>query len=157
MPAMIKIRQLFCSSLLLVVLTGCAAQLKSRFVPAGEYVSGQQTNASPSVGSPKEIKVFYGPVEGFTLNEDELMVEKGFNHRILGYIKIVYDKGMCDSGKADKNTVIQALQQSAFSHGANAVLYAHSNLTENPDFWDVCNYMNKKEGYGHGWAVIVSP
>ena len=151
------ILQLFLSSLIFIAVTGCGAQLKSRFVPVGEYVSGQQTKATPLVGAPNEVKVFYGPVDGFALIEDELIVEKGFNHRILGYIKVVYDKGMCDASKADKNTVIQSLRQSAFSHGANAVIYAYSRLTENPGFWDVCNYMNKKEGYGHGWAVILYP
>jgi hypothetical protein len=150
-----KIYPLFFSSLAMAVLIGCGAQLKPRFVPVGEYVSTQQAKISPLVGSPNEVKVFYGPVDGFALKEDELIVEKGFNHKVLGHVKVVYDKGMCDSSKANKYTVIQTLQRTAFSRGANAVIYAYSNLSETPGFWDVCKYMNKREGYGHGWAVIL--
>ena len=147
----------FLISLTFVALMGCGGQLKTRFVPAGEYVPNQQAKVSHSVGSAGEVKIYFGPVAGFSLNEDELSVEKGFGHTVVGYIKVVYDKGMCDASEADKNTVVQKLQQAAFAHGANAVVYAHSNLGENPGFFDVCKYMNKREGYGHGWAVILSP
>ncbi len=59
--------------------------------------------------------------------------------------EVVYGKGMCDAGHADRKTVVQKLQEATFVHGANAVVYAHSNLTENPGYWDICKYLNRRE------------
>lgn len=139
--------------LAVVASAGCGAQLRSDFVPARDYSQAQHADSRPLVGSPDQINISYGLPDGLALNGNELTVEKGFNHRVRGYIRVVYDKGMCDSSKADKKTVIRQLQQVAYAQGANAVVLAYSSLRDKPGHWDVCSAMDK--GFGHGWAVVL--
>jgi len=133
---------------------GCGAQLRSDFIPARDSTPAQQTGAAPLVGSPDQVKISYGLPDGLALDGNELTVQKGFDHKVRGYIKVVYDKGMCDSSKADKKTVVEKLQQAAYAQGANAVVLAYSALRDKPGFWDVCSAMDK--GFGHGWAVVLA-
>ena len=137
----------------LVTSAGCGAQLRSDFVPVRDSSPAQQADVRPLVGSPDQVKISYGLPDGFALKGNELTVETGFNHKVRGYIKVVYDKGMCDSSKADKKSVVGQLQQAAYLQGANAVVLAYSALRDKPSYWDVCSAMEK--GFGHGWAVVL--
>ena len=152
------------AALLPVALAGCAA-LKPKFIPVGDYGSSE-TDAKAPVTSAAEVKTFEDLPAGFALQDkegyeeynEELVVEKGFGHKVLGYIKVDYpDVGMCDTA-VRKETVLQLLRQGAFSHGGNAVVAAHSNLGDHAGwsmFWNPCKYMGERGGYGNGWAVLL--
>jgi len=146
--------------LLPLVLAGCMT-LKPKFIPVGT----EEEKAS-SARSPAEVQLVEALPSGFSYKEtteyddydEELFVEPGYRHRVLGYIKVDYpDVGLCDSG-VRKKTVLQKLREAAFRHGANAVVDAHSNLGDSCGwtmFWNPCKYMGKRGGYGHGWAVVL--
>lgn len=154
----------FAVAFLPLALTGCMT-LKPKFIPAGDYGS-EETHAAPSVNSPAQIQIVEGLPVGFSLEDkegyaeynEELVVEKGFGHKVLGYIKVDFPNvGICTTDVA-KKTVMQELRQGAFSHGANAVVDAHSNVGDH-DWWtrfiNPCKYMGERGGYGHGWAVLL--
>ena len=154
----------FAVAFLPLALTGCMT-LKPKFIPVGDYGS-EETKVTPSVSSPAQIRIIEGLPAGFSWEDkegyaeynEELVVEKGFGHTILGYIKVDYpDVGICDTA-VSKETVMRELRQGAFSHGANAVVDAHSNVGDHAGwsmFWNPCKYMGERGGYGHGWAVLL--
>ena len=134
----------------LALCAGCPMHTKTRFDTIGEYHG--QTKATPITASPEEVKIFYGTSPpGFSLKENELKVEPGYGHRILGTVKVVWESGSCgDGGKLTKADVISKLRESAHANGANAVIYVHSAPDESPS----CR--QDDETFGAGWAVVLS-
>jgi hypothetical protein len=135
--------------LLAPLLAACGAQLRADYRP-----SGAPAAAGQAVSSPEAVKVHFGLLDGFALRDGELVVESGFEHRVLGFIQVVYDRGMCDSSRANKSTVVGLLQREAFARGANAVVLASSKLKEKPGSMDVCSILGRP--YGVGWAVVAA-
>jgi hypothetical protein len=135
----------------LLLLAACIPmQTKARFDQVGEYRG--ESKAAPITASPDAVKVFYGTSPpGFSLKDNELKVEPGFHHQILGTVKVVYESGSCgDGGLLSKADVIRLLRESAHAHGANAVIYAHSEPDETPSCESDDNV------FGAGWAVVLS-
>lgn len=128
------------------VLSGCGASLRAEF-------RSTSAAATPAIASPEQVRIHYGLVDGFALQGSDLVVLPGFDHRVLGLVTVLYDKGMCDSSHADKNTVLGVLRQTTFERGGDAVVLAWSALKDKPGFWDVCSVLGKP--FGHGWAVRV--
>lgn len=116
----------------------------------------------------KSIRVFYDTSpEGFTLRENELKVEKGYKHQILGRISVRITVGSCNiKPYATKSNVIHALKEQAAKVGANAIIYAWSALpdeiSDSPfGINGACEHIkiarNQGPNIGSGWAVILHP
>ena len=113
--------------------------------------------SGPAVASPDQVKVFYGTAPaGFTLRENELKVEPGFNHRIVGTVHAVWNAGACWEGEFTKKDVIAVLRSTAQQAGGNAVIYATSAVSDSTEH--VCDEIQGKGGdFGSGWVVVVDP
>lgn len=129
-------------------LTACGAQLRADFRP-----SPGAPAAASAVASAEKVRIHYGLVDGFALRDNELVVESGFDHRVLGFIEVVYDHGMCDSSRANKATVEGLLRRAAFERGADAVVLAVNRLKDKGSARDVCSILGRP--YGVGWAVVL--
>ena len=147
--------RLLCIVTITGFVSGChpALSFKTRFDAIGEYDGA--SSARPILGSPDEIRLFYeSSPGGFSLKENELKVERGHNHEILGFIQVMYGYGFIDSGDADKKTIIRELKKRAFSEGANAVIYVQSVLPENASAHDRLRVAWRRP-WGTGWAVVL--
>jgi hypothetical protein len=136
MKAIVLVATLFCAS--------CfpAVTLKPEYTAMDlthqPQVSGQLVKAAP------EVKVFYASSPaGFSLRDNELKVEPGYSHRILGVLKVRREGGVACS----------AVQ--AYANGANAVVYATTQLPKEQDN-AVCMHVSEQGEFGAGWAVILS-
>ena len=129
-------------------------KLKPRFDRTGVY--DPAARATPIVTSAADVKVYYGTSPpGFTLRENELAVESGYSHQILGTIKVLYEDGSCYAGHGTKADLIRYLQESAFANGGNAVIYARSGLPDvQPKEGELCVPYGD-EDFGGGWAVVL--
>jgi len=149
------IRLLLCATALVFSLASASSRplaLKNRFDHTGEYTG--TASATPIVGTAEEVKVFYASAPpGFTLRENELKVEPGYTHRILGTVRTRYTDGDCRLGtKAD---VVRSLREAAFANGGNAVIYVHSALGDAPTAADEMCLAPGEEDYGGGWVVVL--
>lgn len=144
------------SVLVAVALSGCSGiAVRGEFTPIGVY--GESANATPAVSSPQQIKVYYKSApDGFTLTNNQVEVLDGYDHEILGDISVVYDKGFCDMGQVTQAQVMQRLQQAAYKRGANAVVFATSQVSKNPTVSAVCSVVQQGGEFGHGWAVRLT-
>ncbi|MGM0568984.1 MAG: hypothetical protein ACQESB_07215, partial [Elusimicrobiota bacterium] len=111
--------------------------------------------------------------DGFTLRENELQVSEGYDHEILGEIKIYHKKyspGVLSwifsiptfgvsilamqnrmFGSYDRNLLINDLKKKSFEKGGNAVIYALTNVTGDGKF-----KMNTTAPLARGWSVKVA-
>jgi hypothetical protein len=135
------------------LLAACSAplQVRGRFDTYGDVDAG---GSAPAV-SAEPVKVYYGTAPaGFTLRDNELKVEDGFAHRILGTVRVVWDKGNCDQGSFSKKDVVEAMRRTARERGGNAVIYASSHISDEPRY--VCGEIWGKDDYGGGWVVVLA-
>lgn len=139
--------------------------LRADYKPVG--LSSQQTGA-PTVRGPQDVLLFRqnGP-RGFTLRENELSVEPGYGHRILGAIEVRYDRGACSNVENYQSPAIELerlVRARAFAAGANAVIYYQSDLTTTSpavELRQLCisrttRQTQRELSYAYGWAVVIS-
>jgi hypothetical protein len=135
-------------------LVGCnAIKMHAELTPVGAL--DLPRSQVPIVPSAADVQVFYSSAPaGFTLRNNELQVETGYGHRIVGIIKLQRDQGgrTCTLIQRD---AMEALRQGAYLNGGNAVVYATSTLgqADNPT---ACMQAAKISDFGSGWAVVLS-
>ena len=151
----------------LVALANCGSPLilRADYRPVG---LNTQAAGRPIVPSPAEVLVFHqNAPDGFTLRENELSVEPGFQHRILGPVEVRYDRGHCNRArdfKAPVKDLEWLIRHRAHSVGANAVIYYVSELAPGAtwrELKDLCMtraYAGTQHEfhYARGWAVVLS-
>ncbi len=137
----------------LFLVSGCALKLRSEFNPVGKYDSVLANK--PIVSSHSEISIYLKSApDGFTLKENELQVEEGYNHKVLGEVNIVHKSGFSDVGISHlKSQVVDKFKQSAYETGANAVIYCVVNVSEKSNRFETKRACTI--GFGSGWAVIA--
>lgn len=163
--------------LLLLSLISCSTSriYHAEFNPVGRL--GKENKNIITLNNPDEVAIYIkSSPEGFTLKENELQIEDGYDHTIIGEINInkttyspeskrrmllwgipTFGYGalfMMRKPKEAKDRTIEALQAKAFEKGANAVIYCVINVSN-----DVTNGELTKahiDGYGYGWAVVVN-
>jgi hypothetical protein len=139
----------------LVFAVSCAGPvgIKSIYSSVGEYKPDQVYE--PIVNDPSQIRIFYDSAPaGFTLVTNTLSVEEGYNHKILGTIKIDLLPGYCyKEPHITKSTVMKALQEEAYKRGGNAVIFAYSAVDETNK--GGCDFSYSRSVFGFGWAVVM--
>ena len=137
---------------------------KGRFDAVGEYRPMAKT--TPRAASPRAVKVFYGTSPaGFSLRDNELKVEPGFGHQILGTVSVREGDQHCSNEQIGatsgapipyrKNDVIAQMQETAYEHGGTAVIYAESYLSDQADGDERCKVLERHAAYGNGWVVVL--
>jgi hypothetical protein len=146
---------------LLLAANGCAGM---QFVAAFDRVGEQQAVASPhAVATSDQVKVhFLAAPPGFSLKENELKVEDGFAHRILGRVAVRYEGGFCDVGPnahKGREPLIRIARDKTFEMGGNDLIYVTTDIPDNATVNDLCNALVHAHGRPvlTGWAVIVAP
>ena len=141
-------------------------KVQAKYKEVGEI--GSIENVVRAVDKPEDVRLFYAnSPAGFSLKENELKVEDGFEHRILGTISIRYKDGHCikmdQFSENPRNDFFQLMRQKAFEKGANALIYVSSELSGDDDreeFKKLCNSRaysgtQMELSYASGWAVVV--
>jgi hypothetical protein len=149
-----------------VATTACVPlTLRAEHRPVG---LGMPRTAKPSVASPDQVLVFHqNAPDGFTLRENELKVEAGYAHLILGTVEVHYASGYChvvDDYMPNADFAVQRIvREQAFRSGANAnaVIYFESALRPNApalDLTELCKSRNHvgSAAYATGWFVVVA-
>ena len=139
-----------------VLTAGCATPLstRARFDTYGEYGSAQK--AEPTAAGPDQVRVFMGTApDGFSLRENELKVEPGFGHRILGRVRVVYKTGYCWDGGATQRDVVAQMKAEAYQHGGDAIIYALSAIETSPTPGELCQSIRDRDDLGAGWVVVL--
>jgi hypothetical protein len=135
---------------LLSLLSGCALKVLPRFSEVGEL--GTASAREPIVGSPDAVAIHYKSAPaGFVVRDGLILVDRGYEHEVLGEIKIERTEGFCDVEPPNKAAILQMLREEAFRRGANAVIFAESVMSESPVYAEACRYMPGP--FGQGWAV----
>ncbi len=150
---------------------GCGFALKplkmqAKFKEVGEIRSAEKIVFA--VDKAEDVKIFYGnSPDGFSLKENELKVEDGFGHRILGTVEIRYKDGTCHKNdqfsEKPRSDFFRLMRQRAFEKGASALIYVSSELAGDDDldeFRKLCNSraysgVQMEFSYAIGWAVVV--
>jgi hypothetical protein len=141
-------------SLAVAALSGCAAPLRSRFDGYGNVDAAP--GAARSVGAAAQVQVFYGTApDGFSLRDNELKVEGGHGHRILGTVQVLRDEGHCGVSRRTKQEVITTLREVAHANGGNAVIYAASRISAHATPGQVCDEIEDHLDIGSGWVVVL--
>ncbi len=154
---------------LLVSLSSCSAfgkfGVKAELVRYGLQEGGK---LEPIVSSEDDIKLYIGSSpSGFTLKDNELEVEEGYNHKIIGRIKghtgnfeedgqKYYGHTCRRSKKNGSNTVYMWLKKAAYKGGANAIIFAYSTLPEEITGGSACYLAITNDDFGGGWAVVLA-
>jgi hypothetical protein len=140
-------------ALALAALSSCSGPLRSRFDGYGNVDAVRDDG--PSVGSAGQVQVFYGTAPaGFSLRDNELEVEDGHNHRILGTVQVLRDES-CVGSRRTKKDVIATLREVSYANGGNAVIYATSRISEQPEPGTVCDEIGDHPDIGGGWVVVL--
>jgi hypothetical protein len=152
---MIRARLLAASAALaLAALAGCATPLRSRFDGYGNV--DVASRAAPSVGAAAQVQVFYGTAPaGFSLRDNELEVEAGHDHQILGTVQVLRDEGYCGVSQRTKQEVIATLREVAYANGGNAVIYVTSRISAQATPRQVCEEIRDHLDIGSGWVVVL--
>jgi hypothetical protein len=152
---MIRARLLAASAALaLAALAGCSTPLRSRFDGYGNVDASSR--AAPAVGAAAHVQVFYGTApDGFSLRDNELKVDGGHDHRILGTVQVLRDDGHCGVSQRTKQEVIAALREVAYANGGNAVIYATSRISAQATPRQVCEEIEDHLDIGSGWVVVL--
>lgn len=154
-----------------ISVVACAAaplSVNARFERIG--LAGNQPAAiSPKVESPNAIAVHLGSSPpGFSLRENELTVEQGYGHEILGTVSLRYAAGTCfdpsSFGPSPRKHFLQLLTHKAHEKGANAIIYVTSELAEDATTQDLRNLCIERahsgsqfsRSYASGWAVVLA-
>jgi uncharacterized protein YbjQ (UPF0145 family) len=150
----------------LVATSGCTPlAYQTRFDRIGLIASTPA--AQPIVASPRDVKLYYASAPpGFSLRDNELKVEPGYTHRILGRVQVLHGGGYCDLGPlpaAGRSALLEAMQQRAHAAGANAAIYVQSELEEGVGEKEVCRLANEMararvlntRPWAEGWAVVI--
>ena len=142
--------------LVLLSVSGCSAMtLQSKYRAIGQY--GTPQAAGPKV-SPDQVQVFMqSSPPGFTLEKNELTVVEGFDHRVLGVVKVQSKGGYCDISDVGMKDVVALLQSETAARGGNAVIYAESTLSDPSSTQERCDPKSYgvRNHFGVGWAVVL--
>jgi hypothetical protein len=147
------------------LLSGCSAvALKARYDATGEL--GHSAPAAASVKA-EDVRVFYDSAPaGFSLKDNELKVEEGYQHKILGKVRVSSGGGSCDvQPYVTKKAILSALRERAAREGANAVIYTSSSVPDGIDSAygsdGACSALatarRRGPDLGFGWAVVLQP
>jgi hypothetical protein len=139
-----------------VLAAGCATPLttRARFDTYGEYGAAKRTE--PTAAGPDQVRVFMGTApDGFSLRENELKVEPGFDHHVLGRVRVVYKTGYCWDGGATQRDVIAQMKAEAYHQGGDAIIYALSAIETSPTPGELCQSIRDREDLGAGWVVVL--
>jgi hypothetical protein len=155
--------------LLAVLISACAPlSLKAKFSETGEM----GTSGSPplsDVGEAGQVKVFYASApDGFSLKDNELKVEPGFRHHILGTVEVKYNAGACDDVRdlgRPRDYIAELMKRRAHLAGANAVIYAVIDVSGDDDGKELSKLCTSRElnrslfelSFARGWAVVLRP
>jgi hypothetical protein len=140
--------------LLVAMLAGCGETLRARFEAFGNIDAAR--SAGPAVSSAGDVEVFYATAPaGFSLRDNELTVEPGHNHRILGSVRVLRSPGPCASTEFTKRDVLEHMRTGAFDNGGNAVVYAQSRIADDATPEERCNAFEGELEVGAGWVVVV--
>ena len=136
-------------------------QLRSEFRAVGISENARQAT------TPESVKVYYkSSPDGFSLSDNELTVSEGYKHVILGELRVrvnvavntetdvEYETIECYRAKDRPNQehVLAQLKTEAAKRGANAVVYAYSELSQSPTRKE-CELHSTANDFGGGWAV----
>jgi hypothetical protein len=140
-------------------LAACATQslvtplvVHGRFDAYGDYDATPPSR--PTVEYTDDVSIFYGMApDGFAAGDRDLRVEAGYGHRVIGTVRVVRTEGDCSKGVFRKRDVIDAMRVAAFQRGGNAVIYATSNVSDEPT--DVCAELDGRLDFGGGWIVVL--
>lgn len=137
-------------------------RMRADFQPMG---LAQPAGARPNAATPDRVLIFHDAAPpGFTLRENELKVEPGFAHRILGTVEVSRERGVCQQPERKQwvaETIRLMAQQEAFAAGANALIYYVSDVPPRAtpeQFTDICIAKHSsaaRRWFAHGWAVIL--
>ena len=127
--------------------------IKRLYSSVGEYNPDQTYKAI--VKNPGKVRIFYDSAPaGFSLAKNVLSVEEGYNHKILGTIKIDLTPGYCyREPHITKKDVMKALQEETYKKGGNAVIFAYSAVGDTNE--GGCDFSYSRSVFGFGWAVIM--
>jgi hypothetical protein len=154
-----------------VVVSACAyvppPATRGRFDAYGEYDPDRRVSAS--VVKAVDVRVFYGTAPaGFSLRDNELTVEPGFGHRILGTVRVEWTGERACWGYRDtydkrttmpvtKPKAIEQMKAIAASQGGDAIIYVSSRISDEPLDGEVCSLL--REGHrgdlAAGWVVAL--
>jgi hypothetical protein len=131
-------------------------RVKTYYEPVGRLGSGQPTS-TPIVDTWRDVGVYMRSApRGFTLTDNEVAVEAGFGHRVLGFLRVTYDTGYCDLGELGQKDLIRSLQERGHTAGANAVIYVQTLWTEGTTGIGRCTGVERNPTYASGWAVVAA-
>lgn len=115
----------------------------------------------------EDVKVYYqAGAEGFMLWGSEPVVLDGYDHVVLGRLRVRRKAGSCDGMSAADLTavqrdILQQLKAKAFDVGGNAVIYAESifgtETQATSALENECRAATMIDIFGNGWAVIIKP
>ncbi|MCP4445068.1 MAG: hypothetical protein GY811_06945 [Myxococcales bacterium] len=140
------------------------AQLRAEFT---SFQQGEQDGVTRQ--TPETVKVYYkSSPKGFSLAQNELTVDDGYAHLVLGELKVrtgisknvktgsEYDSVECyrSEHRPGQEHVLAALKKEAAARGANAVVYAYSELAQTSSRSE-CDRQAEANEFGGGWAVLV--
>ena len=121
----------------------------------------------PAVRNWEDVKVYYlGSPEGFALKGNELQVVDGYDHVILGRLRIRWLAGHCNASAAAnqvavQNDTLKQLKAKAYDVGGNAVIYATSvfgqEVRTEAGYQTDCFTGAAQDNFGGGWVVILKP
>jgi hypothetical protein len=156
---MMRIAGLMIAAGVVASAAGCGASSRTmaRFDRYGDV--DKQAVATPRVAAVAEVKVYYGMApEGFSLRDNELKAEAGYDHQILGPVVVYWNEHgpTCnEEPELTKRDVIAQLRTTAYQQGGNAVIYALSEIPDDPDK-DLCwEVEGSKWPLGRGWVVVA--
>lgn len=139
---------------LVLALAACpSATLRPEFTPIGPQRGA--IAVAPVVASAEKVEVYFASAPaGFSLRENEVKVEAGFQHEILGIIKLWPDqRGEC---RLSQESAVSLMRKVGYEIGANAVIYMQSDLPQ-AGIPAQCSRVLAVGNAGEGWAVIVRP
>jgi hypothetical protein len=133
-------------------------KLRTEFNPVGR-LNAPQNETNKLVQKYEDIAVYLKSApEGFTLKENELQVKDGYNHKVLGEVKVLLanppeDSDWISDYKKAKQYSKNELQKEAFERGANAIIYCVITTSDEPTQKEID--LALAIGFATGWAVIV--
>lgn len=138
---------------------GCSMRpmtLTSKYQAIGRY-GGGQPGGHRVPASAVEVFVQAAP-EGFTLEKNELSVLAGYDHKVLGTVRVVTEGGFCDISSVAMKDAVALLQAETAARGGNAVIYVESKLSDPSTESERCNRgsYGPDNHFAAGWAVIRS-
>jgi hypothetical protein len=138
---------------LLVTASGCAMRMTPAFDPLGKKVD--RYSAPKAVATIDEVRVFAETApSGFQRKGDQVVVEPGHQHRVVGRL-LLERNGSCQPSDRARTDVMDLLRREAYMYGGNAVVYATTPIRENATSTELCRQLGTETTVGSGWVVVL--